>query len=187
MGKSASGKDTIYKRLLEECKELSPVIPYTTRPMRDGENQGVEYHFTTEKQLEYFQISGKIIEQRNYQTVAGLWVYATVDDGNMGRDERDYLAIGTLESYKKMRDYFGETIVVPIYIFVEDGIRLERALAREKRQKEPNYPEMCRRFLADEEDFSEENLKECQINKIYKNEDLDGCIREIKKSCFSRI
>ena len=153
MGKSASGKDTIYKRLLEECKELFPVVLYTTRPMRDGEKQGVEYYFTTKEQLEDFGLSGKIIEQRIYQTVAGPWIYATVDDGSMGRNERDYLAIGTLESYKRMKNYFGESIVVPIYISVDDGVRLERALTREKLQKDPNYLEMCRRFLADEEDF----------------------------------
>ena len=85
MGKSASGKDTIYKRLLEECKELFPVVLYTTRPMRDGEKQGVEYYFTTKEQLEDFGLSGKIIEQRIYQTVAGPWIYATVDDGIIWR------------------------------------------------------------------------------------------------------
>ena len=86
-----------------------------------------------------------------------------------------------------MKNYFGESIVVPIYISVDDGVRLERALTREKLQKDPNYLEMCRRFLADEEDFSEEKLRECHIERIYRNEDLNGCIEEIKKSCFSHI
>ena len=155
MGKSASGKDTIYKRLLKECPGLCPTLLYTTRPMRDGERQGVEYYFITEGELEGFERRGKVIERRNYLTAVGLWSYATVDDGKMGRGMDDYLSIGTLESYEKMKRYFGE-IVLPVYIMVETGIRLERALMRERQQRKPNYVEMCRRFLADEEDFSEE-------------------------------
>lgn len=180
MGKSASGKDTLYKRLLEECPQLRPILLYTTRPMRDGENQGVEYYFITEEELEEFVQKGKVIERRIYQTAVGLWAYATVDDGRIGRGKEDDLAIGTLESFEKMRKYFGK-IVVPIYITVENGIRLERALKRERQQKEPNYVEMCRRFIADEEDFSEENLKRFGIFEEYENEDLDLCAKKIRK------
>ena len=51
-GKSSTGKDTIYKSLMEN-KELGlrPVVPYTTRPMRAKETPGVEYHFTDEEDL----------------------------------------------------------------------------------------------------------------------------------------
>lgn len=181
MGKSASGKDTIYKRLLNECPGLRPIVLYTTRPMRDGELQGVEYYFVSEKELIDFQDAGKIIELRKYQTVSGVWSYATIDNGKLGKDNENYLAIGTLESYEKMLDYFGKNIVVPIYIVVDDGLRLERALIRERQQKNPNYMELCRRFLADEKDFSLEKLKICGIHKIYENNDLEQCIMEIKK------
>ena len=54
---------------------------------------------------------------------------------------------------KKMQNYFGKENVIPIYIQVDDGVRLERALERERTQKEPKYAELCRRFLADEKDF----------------------------------
>lgn len=52
-----------------------------------------------------------------------------------------------------MKEYYGEETVCPIYIQVEDGERLQRALIREKQQENPRYAEMCRRFLADQEDF----------------------------------
>lgn len=181
MGKSASGKDTIYKRLLNECPGLRPLILYTTRPMRDGESQGVEYYFVSQEELKNFEDAGKIIELRKYQTVAGIWSYATIDNGELGYNHENYLAIGTLESYKKMLDYFGKDIIIPIYIVVEDGLRLERALIRERQQKVPNYMELCRRFLADEKDFSPEKLEINQINKFYENNDLEQCIMEIKK------
>ncbi len=181
MGKSASGKDTIYKRLLNECPGLRPLILYTTRPMRDGESQGMEYYFVSQEELKNFEDAGKIIELRKYQTVAGIWSYATIDNGELGYDHENYLAIGTLESYKKMLDYFGKDIIIPIYIVVEDGLRLERALIRERQQKVPNYMELCRRFLADEKDFSPKKLEINQINKFYENNDLEQCIMEIKK------
>lgn len=179
MGKSASGKDTIYKRIREACPKLKTIVLYTTRPMRDGETDGVEYHFTSYKKLRTFKDAGKMIEIRTYQTVYGPWSYATVDDGSIDLEHENYLVIGTLESYRKLREYFGETVVEPIYITVDDGLRLERALARERMQKEPKYEELCRRFLADQEDFSEENLKACGIGKGYRNEKLETCVEEI--------
>ena len=68
---------------------------------------------------------------------------------------------------------------MPIYIDLDDGIRLERALNRERKQEYPKYEEMCRRFLADSKDFSPENLKKAKIEKIFFNNDLEHCIREI--------
>lgn len=180
MGKSASGKDTIYKKLLERMPELKTVTLYTTRPIRDGETEGVEYHFTTEERLRGFREGKRLIEERTYQTVYGPWSYFTVDDGQIDLEGTDsYLMIGTLESYENMRKYFGAEGLVPIYIEVDDGVRLERALEREKGQKNPKYKELCRRFLADEEDFKEENLKRCGIEKRYRNDELEACLEEI--------
>lgn len=179
MGKSASGKDTLYKRLLEECPGLKTVVLYTTRPMRNGETDGVEYHFTVPERLKEFEDRGKMIELRTYQTVCGPWSYATVDDGQINLERADYLTIGTLESYEKLRDYYGEVAVVPLYVTVDDGLRLERALSRERQQVAPNYAELCRRYLADEADFSQDNLKRLGIGKEYRNDILENCLEEI--------
>ena len=69
--------------------------------------------------------------------------------------------------------------MVPIYIEVEDGIRLSRALNRERRQKLPKYTEMCRRFLADTEDFSEKRIAQAGITRRFRNLDFKKCFREI--------
>ncbi len=181
MGKSATGKDTIYKRLLAECPWLKKLVLYTTRPKREGETDGAEYHFVSEEQLKAYRDQKRLIEWRTYQTVHGPWSYATVDDGQIRPEDEDYLAIGTLESYEKLRSYYGEAMVVPLYVEVDDGTRLERALQREKLQKAPKYQELCRRFLADEEDFSKENLERCGIHTAFVNDNLEDCIREMKK------
>ena len=94
-----------------------------------------------------------------------------------------YLVIGTLDVYKKFCEYYGKDKIMPIYIEVDDGIRLERALKRERKQKIPKYKELCRRFLADSEDFSEEKLAQAGIYKRYPNEgDILECIHEVARA-----
>lgn len=182
MGKSSSGKDTLFKKLIED-KELAlkTIVGYTTRPMREGEAEGVEYHFIDEAALHRLDEGGKIIELRAYNTVYGVWKYMTVDDGQIDLEGTDkYLLIGTLESYEKVRAYFGRDKLVPLYITVDDGVRLQRALDREKTQDKPKYAEMCRRFLADEADFSDENILRCEIEKSFENDDLEECYARLK-------
>ena len=87
-------------------------------------------------------------------------------------EKHNYLTITTLEAYTEIRRYFGKSAVVPIYIEVEDGERLQRALDRERLQKTPGYAELCRRFLADTEDFSEEKLDEAEIKVRFVNENI---------------
>lgn len=182
MGKSASGKDHIYEYLKQQKElELSPIVLYTTRPIRAGEQNGREYFFTDEKELIRFREQGRIIEERMYRTVHGPWYYFTADDGQIDLEQKNYLGIGTLESYGKLKTYYGEKNLCPLYIEVEDGIRLERALKREKKQTSPKYAEMCRRFLADCEDFSEEKIRDAGIEKrFYNNGALEDCFSEIQ-------
>ncbi|MDF2942885.1 MAG: hypothetical protein K0S01_1743 [Herbinix sp.] len=181
MGKSATGKDTIYKKLLEiEELNLKTAVMYTTRPIRKAEEDGVEYHFVDEDTLLKLQNQKKIIEHRSYDTIHGTWHYFTVNDGQINLEESDYLLIGTLETYAQIREYFGKDRVIPIYLEVEDGVRLLRALKREQKQEQPKYAEMCRRYLADEEDFSDENLQKNGIAKRYQNTDINICLYELK-------
>ena len=179
IGKSSTGKDTIFKLLLERDDiNLKTIVSYTTRPIRSKEVPGEEYNFVTIEEKDKLVESGKVIEIRKYDTMFGPWFYFTVDDGSVDLTNNDYLIIGTVESYKKLHEYYGNK-VQPIYIEVDDGLRLERALKRERKQEEPKYEEMCRRFLADQEDFSDEKLEEAGIKNIFKNEENreDTCDR----------
>ncbi|SEA84944.1 Guanylate kinase [Pseudobutyrivibrio sp. ACV-2] len=170
MGKSSSGKDTIFKILLgRKDVNLKTIVSYTTRPIRSLEKPGDEYNFVTIEEKDRLLAEGKVIEIREYNTVHGPWFYFTVDDGSVDLANNDYLIIGTVESFVKIRDYYGEDKVLPIYIEVDDGIRLSRALERERSQEHPKYEEMCRRFLADQKDFSEENLKKAGITNVFNN------------------
>ena len=195
MGKSASGKDSIFHILLEKTgwKQL---IPYTTRPMREGEVEGQEYHFISEEDFQDYIASGKMAEYRVYDTVFGKWYYGTVlaednatkkDVGTASRAGENMLAIGTLESYLQLKTKLGRESIFPIYIEVPTELRLKRALLREEGRGKLTEEEIQRRFKADDEDFSEEKLKEAEIEKRYRNITLLDCVEEILRdlSCDS--
>ena len=111
----------------------------------------------------------------------GPWSYATVDDGQVDIKKHSYIGIGTLESYLKIRDYYGRDHVKPIYISIDDRTRLLRAIEREAKEEKPKYIELCRRYIADEDDFSADKLAAAGIAGSYQNIDLDKCIEAIRK------
>lgn len=182
MGKSSTGKDTIFKRLLEDpALGLKTIVPYTTRPRRVGETDGVEYHFTDEAGFREKQAQGKIVEDRAYHTCHGLWRYFTVDDGQLSLTDGNRIMIGTLEAYVRLKARLGEERLLPVMIELDDGIRLQRALKRELAQEHPRYEELCRRFLADSEDFAAGKLQEAGIERVFENDELERCLTEIRE------
>ena len=178
VGKSSSGKDTIYNHLIKDLPELKPLVTHTTRPMRPGEIDGITYHFVTENGYQELKDKGEILEERVYHTVKGDWIYFTSKSSI--ENSNNYLGIGSLESYNSLKAYYRDSLI-PIYIEVDDKNRLIRSIERESRQDKPDYKEICRRFLADTEDFSEEKLKASGIEKRYDNNSfLSNICKEIK-------
>jgi len=189
IGKSSTGKDSLSAVLLkDETLNLKEIVQYTTRPIRDGETEGKEYHFISNERVQELEHAGKIIEIRTYHTIYGDWHYLMVDDGEVDLSAHHYLAVGTVESYERIRDYYPKGQVIPIYIEVETGERLQRALDRERKHENPKYTEMCRRFLADEQDFDKEHLQEAgllqedgTILNCIKNDIFEKCVQETKE------
>lgn len=184
IGKSATGKDTLYARIMRESGlRLSNYVSYTTRPMRENEKDGREYFFRTVDEFRALCKEGKLIESRVYHTVYGDWYYYTADDGQINLETNDYLTILTLEGFLGLKKYYDEKgltgTVIPLYIEITDRERIGRALAREDLQEVPKIKEMCRRFLADDGDFSEEKIAEAGIEKRFSNMDSEQCYREL--------
>ena len=190
IGKSCAGKDSLYNIIIrDETLGLNPVIRYTTRPIRAGETDGESYHFVDIEGYKDFKHSGKIIEEQVYHTVHGDWYYFTADDGTLDIDNKNYLAIGVLESFARTREYYGSGRVLPIYIELDDGERLMRALTRERLPENGRYAEMCRRFLSDANDFREERIRELGITDDvrFENDDLEACAKRIKEWILKSI
>ena len=139
----------------------------------------LEYFFVDQERFDEMMDEEKIIEFRSYNTKCGIWTYFTADDGQIELWQYDYLVIGTIESYYALKEYFGDDVMVPLYIEVEDGLRLQRALDRERMQDKPKYTELCRRFLADDADFAEEALEKAGITRHFENDNLQKTVEEI--------
>ena len=149
---SGSGKSTIINYLLTQNLNLAFSISATSRPPRGTEQDGVEYFFVDQERFDEMMDEEKIIEFRSYNTKCGIWTYFTADDGQIELWQYDYLVIGTIESYCALK---------------------------ERAQTKPQYAELCRRFLADAEDFSEENLERVGIKRRFQNIDKETCMEEI--------
>lgn len=184
MGASNSGKDTIFARLIKENPyQLQKIVLCTTRPIRDGEVEAREYYFKTLLQMEEMKRQNQIIELRSYNTMHGIWHYFTGTQ-NIDLTQNNYITINTLVGYDQFITYYGKDHILPILLQVDDGVRLQRALDRERTQANPKYEEMCRRFLADAKDFSLENIQKRNIpqdNIIDNSNDFEDTLQEVNK------
>ena len=175
VGKSCSGKDTLFSRILERHPQLVPVIPHTTRPMRPGEADGQTYHFVSEAQLRQYEAQGQVIEKRVYHTTQGLWTYFTLRFSL----DTDRLLITTLQGARALMDCYGHQTVHIVYLHTDDRTRLLRYIDRESRQEQPDYAEVCRRFLADQSDFSEGRLAQfSNLHTIDTGAEIEECLAQ---------
>lgn len=180
IGKSGSGKDTVLSEILKKnIPDLKLLVTYTTRPRRSGETDGVEYHFVDEKEMERLEAEGNIIEKRHYNTNQGIWYYFT------GHTELDtnYIMIGTPDVVDKLYEHYSRECIKVIYLRLDEKERLLRCINRESKQKTPDYTEVCRRFVADSEDFNDERMKKYDLEII----DSGGSVEENTEACIKLI
>lgn len=178
MGESSTGKDTLKSAILKRSEfseyGFKNIVLHTTRPIR------------TDEKMKQLDSEGKIIEKRSYNTVHGIWNYFTCSDAiNL---YNNYLTVNTLEAYDQFLKYFGDEYLIPILIKIDSGLRLQRALDRERSQANPKYAEMCRRFLADSEDFSLENIRKRNITDFCDNNgDINEAIENVGKILTKKL
>lgn len=192
LGLSASGKDTILKKVIWEkingCY-LHKLIPVTSRPPRTGEMSGVDYDFFTKEYFEKLirEKYPRLLEYRSYEVKtpdnkSDTWYY-----GHMipAPEYCDNIMIGTLESFSNMLNNpdvqrWGYSLV-PIFISVSDEERLYRMINRESKNEKPNYREVSRRFLADMNDLKKYHdvLTAIPEENYFVNNDLDKTVEAI--------
>lgn len=165
-GKSASGKDTLLKELVSN-HNFSPMISYTTRPMRDNEKNGVDYHFISKEEFELGIVANEFLEYRAYNTlvngVEDTWYYGMKKGGyELGKD---YVVVLDLDGAKSFIEHYGKANCYVVYVDVNDRVRTERAKAR------PSFDETewQRRLLDDTDKFSVEKLHPL-VDDIFSNE-----------------
>ena len=134
LGYMGVGKDTILKQVLKDMDDVKPIISTTTRPMRKGETEGVEYYFIDD--TEFFRRGTDFVEQRIYNTKVkengvekdATWRYG-IERVELEKD--DYLiVIVDSVGYKELKNYVGNNKIIPIFISAPQEELKARALAR---------------------------------------------------------
>ena len=181
MGYMAVGKDTIQKEVLKYFDgKVQPVVSTTTRPMRPGEQEGVEYYFISDE--EFFRLGGEqaFAETRIYHTKVqengvekdAIWKYGIE---RMELEKNDYLiTIVDAEGFKELKEYIGRMRIVPIFISTPIEEIKQRALKRGDLEAEVD-----RRIASDIERFRDFKVKTV-FPIVYNHEgDLDKAVKEV--------
>lgn len=174
LGKSASGKDTILNQVIKNGI-VENIISTTTRPMRSNETEGISYHFVTKKEFLDKMTSGDFLETTRYDVAVNddTWYYGI--DGTKLDMNKNYITIVNPDGFRQIKAKIGSENVVGILVVADDKERLIRSLMRDSNV---NCLEVCRRFLADYEDFK--NV-ENEVKYIIKNRDLQQSVNIVNK------
>lgn len=169
IGESASGKSTLQKMLVEDNPKYKKVVTYTTRPMRDGEVDGVDYHFVQKSTFDELVKNDFFVEHARYRD----WCYGTAKEDCENKYSVAVLTPAGLRALKRLG--FN---VISIYLHVDRRTRLISILARGD-----NIDEAYRRNLSDVGQF-DEVIKE--VDYVIDNEGFQmdknqvfECLKEI--------
>ena len=170
-GKSSSGKDTIYRRLLEEGVEgvtLFTAVPCTTRPMRDGEQNGREYFFKTKEEFEKMIEASELIEYAryvdNYYGTPKAYVEEQLKEG------KNVILEIEIQGALNIKKMFPDAVL--LFIMPPSAEELERRLVGRGTEDEATI--RARLSRASEEAQGVENY-----NYIVINDDVDACVETI--------
>ena len=139
LGESASGKTTLLKRFIEANPQYHKIVTYTTRPMRKGEVEGVDYHFITNDTFDELVKRDFFVEHTKYRD----WSYGTA---KADCESQNAVAILTPAGFRTLKRLGYDT--TSIYVYVDRRSRLINILARGD-----NIDEAYRRNLSDEGQF----------------------------------
>ena len=149
MGKTASGKDSIAKELYRNY-QLRKILTYTTRPPRQGELDGVDYHFISNSEFQKGIKYDAFVEWKSYRTVEGEWFYGTARKDIL----KDGVLILTPQGVKDLYQNSNQ-IIRTVYIKASEDVIMQRLVARRD-----NPVEAKRRLEHDNLDFDDSIIKQ---------------------------
>ena len=151
-GKSGSWKDTVQNLLLTHTEDtFHKIVSCTTRPIRENEAEGHDYHFISKELFTLKMWDEEFIEALEFNG----WFYgALISALDPNKINIGIFTPEEIESLFSTASAYNLEIL-PVYVKCPDKTRLLRILNREQN---PDVAEICRRFAADEKDFSEIDL-----------------------------
>jgi guanylate kinase len=173
-GKAGAGKDTILNGFCNKYRDdYNKIISCTTRPSRDYEKDGIDYHFLTNAKFLEEISNGNMLEVTEFRD----WFYGT-SKSNLTENKIN-IGVFNPEGVLNLMETASlekNIIIIPIEIYAKDVTRIKRQLDREQN---PDCLEICRRFQTDEADFEKFyyevdfycnricNPNSCDLNNIY--------------------
>jgi guanylate kinase len=198
-GASSSGKDAIFQRILNKTN-IYPIISTTNRPIRQGEEQGVQYNFVNNNEIIYMLDNNEFIESREYKVANGeIWHYGITKNAIDLNSEHIYIVIVDLQGLKQLERYIEELglekdkIIFSIYIKTSAQERLKRSLNREGKMTDEQCNEVARRYLDDninvlpaeqycKETFENENMCDLESCEDWISVKINNWIKEMEKT-----
>lgn len=144
LGKTCSGKTTIVDKLVSS-HGYKKIITYTSRPMRNKEVDGKDYHFISEIEFREKIHDGFFAEWKSYNTEFGKWFYGVAKEDLENTDEKSLLII-TPDGYSDIKN--AGIYLKTIYIYANNQTIRERL-----KKRGDNKEEADRRIYADNIDF----------------------------------
>lgn len=148
IGESGSGKDSILKKVLSAAQqheiEINPIINCTTRPKREGEVEGEEYHFLTIEEFTEKLLGNKLLEATNFND----WFYGT-EFTSLSKDKIN-IGIFNPDAIYNIKETHSN---VNLWVYYIEASGKERLLRQLNREETPDIDEIIRRYQADELDF----------------------------------
>lgn len=160
VGKSASGKDYLAKILTKEIPHVTPIVSWTTRPPREGEKEGVDYHFVSKEEFLAAKHKGEFLEWSSFNG----WYYGTPHSAI--ETNHVYVGVFNLDGLSSLMLHQDMYDVLPIYMDAPWYVRLKRSVKREGKLSK----EMVRRMFADYQDFAHDKYN--LIKKLGRNKSL---------------
>ena len=154
-GMSCAGKDTVRRVLEQDYYGYTNIVSHTSRPMRENEVNGIDYHFVSKEEFNNMIDNNEMIEYRNYETNwngrGETWFYGVK---KFTPKNINYVIVMDLMGAESIIRHFGEKNCIVIYLYASDKIRKIRAIKRGSFDE----TEWNRRLIADYKDFSFANL-----------------------------
>lgn len=145
MGEAGSGKDTILHRIMEKYPSyFNEIISCTTRPPRQGEKEGVNYHFLSVEDFIRKILNGDMLEATEFNG----WHYGT-DSQSLTIDKIN-IGVFNPEGVRCLQ----EDENIELYVFYVRAAGKQRLLRQLNREENPDVDEIIRRYKADTEDSS---------------------------------
>ena len=145
-GPSGSGKDTILNEALKRIPNLHKPIFYTTRPIREGEVNGVNYNFVSKEEFEAKLLNNEFLEA----AVFNGWGYASSLD-NFDEQKVNIVALDGERAGLLAENLGSKGHCKCFFIKAKDKTRLLRQL---KREGNPDVDEIIRRYESDKKDYA---------------------------------